>query len=257
MIPSRTPDRLSADQRLLDGGMRPEQPRPYVAALVHILTDHLADARRRHDLGPTLSFLRDNLARSQRVLRDVPIACGEGCWFCCTRWVDVKGLEALAVARAARDTPHLLAALETAQADFGGKSFEARKTVPTPCPMLVEQRCSVYAERPLACRTAVSRDAATCRRSFLETNEPIPRPLVHNIVGRAYALALTVALHRAGLDHRAYEYTGALLRACRTNDAEPRWLDGEDIFAGVARSPGDLMASAETKAFVRELDRAA
>lgn len=256
MRPSRTPDRLCADHRLLAGGLRPEQPRQYVFALAHILTDLLGQARRDHDIVPTLTFLRDSLARSQRLLRDVPVACGDGCWFCCTRWVDVKGIEALGVARTVRGTPRLIAALEKAQAEFGGKSFEVRKTLPTPCSMLAEHRCSVYAERPLACRTAVSRDATTCRRSFLQTNEPIPRPLVHNIVGRAYTLALTVALHRAGLDHRAYEYTGALLRACRTTDAERRWLDGEDIFAGVPRSPGDLMASAETKAFVGELDRA-
>ena len=122
--------------------------------------------------------------------------------------------------------------------------------------MLVDHRCSVYEDRPIACRSAVSRSAETCRRSFLGTNELIPRSLVHNIVGRAYSLALTVALFRAGLDHRAYEYTGALLRACRTPDAAKRWLDGEDIFAGVARGPADALANPEAKAFIQELDRA-
>ena len=116
MFPSRNPDRRAADYRLLAGGMRPEHPRQYVIGLAHILTDLLAEARQSHDIAPTMAFLHDSMARSHRVLRDVPIACGEGCWFCCTRWVDVKGIEALHVAPTVLAAPHLLDALERAHA---------------------------------------------------------------------------------------------------------------------------------------------
>ncbi len=235
--------------------MRPEHPRPYVSALARVLTDHLLGARRTHDLRPTMVVLHRSIAQSQAGLAAARIDCSEGCWFCCTRWVDVKAPEALAIARSLRGQPARVVALVAANDDFGGKSFEQRKRTMAPCPMLADLRCSIYADRPVACRSAVSRDVAACERSYLHTDAPIPRPVVYNIVGRTHALALTAALFRAGLDHRAYELTGALRRACEAPDAEHRWLDGEDIFAGVARSPGDLLADPQAQAFLAELDR--
>jgi hypothetical protein len=201
-----------------------------------------------------MRFLHESLSNSQEGLQAARVACADGCWFCCSRWVDAKGLEVLHMARGLRDRPDRLAALKGGRAPFGALSYESRKFMFTPCPLLENDRCSIYADRPLTCRSAVSRDAAVCERSFLRSGEPIPRPVVYNIVGRAYALALTVALFRAGLDHRAYEFTGALLRACEERDAEHRWLDGEDIFSGVNRAPNDLLNNPQTQAFLKELD---
>lgn len=235
--------------------MRPEQPRPYVFALARVLTEYLLVARRSHDLAPTMAFLHRSIVRSQAALAAARIACTEGCWFCCSRWVDVKAPEALHIARSLRGRPELVAAVVAANEEFGGRSFEQRKRMVTPCPMLADLRCAIYADRPLACRSAVSRDAATCERSYLRTDEPMPRPVVYNIVSRAHSLALTAGLVRAGLDHHAYELTGVLRRACSEPDAERRWLDGEDLFAGIARGPGDLRADPQMKAFLEELDR--
>ncbi|MCB1489910.1 MAG: hypothetical protein KDJ88_20925, partial [Bauldia sp.] len=68
----------------------------------------------------------------------------------------------------------------------------------------------------------------------------------------AYSLALTGALWCAELDHRAYELTGGLEFAIATEDVERRWLDGEDVFAGQRRRPGDLLDEPGYKAIIDE-----
>jgi hypothetical protein len=56
-------------------------------------------------------------------------------------------------------------------------------------------------------------------------------------------MALAGALKRACLPHVSYEFIGALNKALDTQDCERRWLEGEDIFSDVQRSPVDVLAA--------------
>ena len=96
---------LSSDYRFVENGMRPEQPRPYVFSLTRILTDLLVRAKRDHDVAPVIHFVQDSLSRSQGALEAAKVACSDGCWFCCTRWVDAKVPEVLYIARGLRTRP--------------------------------------------------------------------------------------------------------------------------------------------------------
>jgi hypothetical protein len=107
----------------------------------------------------------------------------------------------------------------------------------TPCPLLNDHACSVYAARPIVCRSAVSADALACRRSYLElSGESIPVPTVWRTLGQAYAAALEGAVLHAGLVPTAREWNESLRLALTDATAEPRWLGGEDVFHALPRA---------------------
>jgi Fe-S-cluster containining protein len=118
--------------------------------------------------------------------------------------------------------------------------FDTRDQHPTPCPLLHDDVCSIYAFRPTACRLAASADAAICARAYHNlSNENIPMPMIYMSARANYAIAFAVALKHAQLPHRAYEFNAALARAMERKDAEQAWLGGEDVFSGVLQDPND------------------
>ena len=71
--------------------------------------------------------------------------------------------------------------------------------------------------------------------------EDVPTPMMY-VTGRAaYAMTLSAGLKHASLSYRAYEFNAALYRALTTDNAERRWLDGEDIFHGIHQDPQDVL----------------
>jgi Fe-S-cluster containining protein len=111
------------------------------------------------------------------------IYCGRGCSNCCTLNVATTFAEAQRLANHL-DTGqrHRIAArvtelLELLPQTPDLKSFlRAHRDRPTPCPLLdADGACSVYAQRPLACRALLStRDRAWCATDFA-TLHPLER----------------------------------------------------------------------------------
>ncbi|GAB4186635.1 MAG: hypothetical protein OHK0024_27000 [Thalassobaculales bacterium] len=100
-----------------------------------------------------------------------PLACRAGCAHCCRKVaIAVSAAEAAALAAHLRQTrpPEALAALaarfaEAARATAGLSPAE-RLSGHTPCPLLgADDRCTAYAFRPMACRSANSVSEAACR----------------------------------------------------------------------------------------------
>jgi Fe-S-cluster containining protein len=90
-------------------------------------------------------------------------ACQEGCSDCCAPRLSVLRVEADSVRRALADLPADLRARVAAQADEEG-----------PCPLLVDRRCAIYADRPVLCRShglVVRADAvvATCPLNYRQS----------------------------------------------------------------------------------------
>lgn len=99
------------------------------------------------------------------------------------------------------------------------------------CPLLVDNRCSVYEVRPLSCRAAVSLDADACRRAYAGEKVKINMPQSYFEALKTTSLLLLATMSAAGLDCRSYELNAALHIALSEPDAEQRWLNGENIFA--------------------------
>ena len=133
-------------------------------------------------------------------------------------------------------------------------SYEERLALVRPCPLLRDDACSLYAARPIACRTTASTDAAVCARAYrLLSDEDIPQPLIFLNQRAGYSLALAGALKHAGYPAGAYELNGALHAALARPDAEAAWLRGEDVFAGVRPDPaGDPFAEPAHMELYRE-----
>ena len=53
---------------------------------------------------------------------------------------------------------------------------------------------------------------------------------------------MAAGLRHESLPYHAYEFNAALTRALDTDNAEQRWLAGEDIFAGINPDPADVFA---------------
>ncbi len=75
------------------------------------------------------------------------VACGKGCSDCCRINISVTKLEAARVAKASGRTPiNLRQSIAHLANEFYGQ----------PCPFLVHEQCSIYQDRPFACRSHAS-----------------------------------------------------------------------------------------------------
>jgi hypothetical protein len=114
-----------------------------------------------------------------------------------------------------------------------GQRFESRD----PCALLLDDLCSVYPARPLACRAFASFSVEACRISFEGGSDDIHTLGATMMLRSACDQAMFAALRMAGLPDISYELNHAVAVALTTDDAERRWLAGESIFEAVAPDP--------------------
>ncbi len=111
-----------------------------------------------------------------------PLDCREACWYCCCHpQILVSVPELLRIVDLVRRTftEEQIAELKTrAQAytaQLQGRTLASlAKQTPIPCPLLVNERCSVYEARPLECRAYNSMDANACRKDYEDASSSIP-----------------------------------------------------------------------------------
>ncbi len=158
---------LAASETFLIEAARAEMariwPKPTLAALCEALDAvfRLADA--------TWNARR----ASVRYLLEAPAtACKAGCGWCCHQQVGISAPEAARIAVHLADLPAEQAAplkdkiRATAKAT-AGMGTRARARSKLPCPFLGDDgACSIYAVRPLRCRSLHSIDAAFCAACF-------------------------------------------------------------------------------------------
>lgn len=157
-------------------------------------------------------------------------ACRPGCFACCGYTVVCSVPEVLLVAteirrhRTAKERAMLLATLEAmAERERQGLRTEGG---PHLCPLLdTKGRCSVYAARPFPCRGFNSTNATVCGDPKQD------RPYVGEITTTAFFLSIAVRRHVPHALDVSVELCAALVIALRRDDAEARFMRGEDVFA--------------------------
>jgi Fe-S-cluster containining protein len=165
------------------------------------------------------------------------IACKSGCSYCCRALkVSVSLPEIFLLKFHVTSLPAAESvALRQRIADIYSRTLDnnaqERLLQHESCPLLVDNRCSVYEVRPLSCRAAVSLDADACRRAYAGEKVKINMPQRYFEALKTSSLLLLATMSAAGLDCRSYELNAALHIALSEPDAERRWLDGENIFA--------------------------
>lgn len=172
-----------------------------------------------------------------------PLACQEGCDWCCHKRVGTAAAEVLRIADFMRTTftPEQLQATRQRVEELQERRHQLREdrwlAVRQPCSLLVDHRCSVYEVRPLTCRGYNSSDARKCEQS-VQQREPVDVP-VHQVVQRLAVFALDglrAGQAECGLQADLLELNAALRICLDQPDAGHRWLAAEDVFA-TARMP--------------------
>jgi Fe-S-cluster containining protein len=158
-----------------------------------------------------------------------PIACREGCHWCCHLQVTATAAEVCLIAeRLRRDADPQV--LERIRARLPLKANASDDTTVS-CGLLTEAgSCGVYEVRPLACRGWTSRDAESCERSLHDEAEPPPTDLQLARECGAIGLGLVDALRSSGFSAGLVELNAALLIALDEPRALERWHAGEAVF---------------------------
>jgi Fe-S-cluster containining protein len=174
------------------------------------------------------------------------IACSAGCDYCCRSLrVGAGPIEIFTLARRLRQAhgsdaelqarlavlmlePAPRPSSEPAGAEAGAAAAHRRGA---PCPLLSGGLCLVYSSRPLACRGFVSADASIC--AAIDDERLVPSSTAHRLGAAAVMKDVMDALDSLGLAGRPVELTSGLALALGDDEAEKRWLRGEDVFAGL------------------------
>jgi Fe-S-cluster containining protein len=187
------------------------------------------------------------------------LACAKGCGACCYNWVGAMVPEVLLLAatvrNSARSQPGLIGRIVERTEVTAGRGRAERFGAKLPCPLLADNQCSFYRERPAVCRQTTSLDLAGCLDEFEGRGYggEIKVSSVYLAHARNSRVPLSAALRLTGLDTATYELSAALARALAHDETERRWLGGEDVMAGIERGPRDQAADDAIGAIEREL----
>ncbi len=189
----------------------------------------------------------DEISPAIEARRQPGFACAAGCAWCCHQQVSLTPAEAIAISAHVRatfspdDLSALKARLDTLDDRSRGLGVWARAKLKTACAFLVDNRCSIYAVRPLRCRGVISRDADHCRHVMEHPDDvfadrqrqtgPGPYPVEPARIMDAALTGLARASQEMGLGWDALELTAALRIALETPDIAERFVAGEPVFA--------------------------
>ncbi|MFT3776143.1 MAG: YkgJ family cysteine cluster protein [Minicystis sp.] len=168
-----------------------------------------------------------------------PVACQKGCAACCVSKVVVVAAEVIRIADHLRRTldPDALAALvarvRAADEQTRGLTRRERAIAAVPCPLLVDDACSVHEVRPLLCRGWTSLDVSACAQHFADpAHAPVPPAHAPSYeLASAVLAGLGRAAIDAGLDGSLLEFVAALRIALERENAAARWRARLPVFS--------------------------
>jgi len=175
------------------------------------------------------------------------LACEAGCLHCCYQYdIGTTPFEVLHIAAvilesysdAERD--QLQERLSAAESQKQQQPIEDWGLAKFPCPLLVDEQCSVYEIRPFVCRAMNSYDGDRCRmnRESPRNVSSVPVYSHQYDIAKFSRTGIQQGLSEVGLQNDILELVPALRIALTTPDALIRWLAGERVFdEAVSRLP--------------------
>jgi Fe-S-cluster containining protein len=215
-------------------GLRPGDPRSTEAHLRHTAT-LLRDRQAHSPCARAVTHVTTLFERSIPGPVRGAIACTSGCAWCCHQPVLVTAPEAFFLATRLRARAEIVTAMETFVSQVADRRADTPRVPWLRCPLLAaDNSCSIYAARPLACHGHVSMRVEACQTSYAQRDEgAIAGPPVYRDMRELCRMILLAAARVQGLPDTGYEMNAAVIQALNTDNAEKRWLRGEDIFAGI------------------------
>lgn len=185
--------------------------------------------------------------------------CASGCSFCCHQMVLSTPSEIFGIARNILDTKSVaeMAAIKerlTKRAPIP-LDVQSRHGADKPCPLLEDNRCSVYEHRPSLCRTMLSTSRSACETSLTSQEQRVPFIAEPVVISFLMQLGIDYALIKLrGLSTEKVELSRALLIALADFElAFQTWIDGKEAFpdchveTGSGPSNRDLAESAASQ----------
>lgn len=163
---------------------------------------------------------------------EAALACREGCEFCCIEpAISVTLIEVLRIADHIHATftedrvASLISRLDAPEplVEFGGLAR---------CPLLVDKRCSVYAVRPLVCRSSNSYDATACERATRagRKGQTVPVYQGHFSATQLLLDSLIKAIRASERETGLFDLRTALRAVLADPTLKPAWLAGKPAF---------------------------
>jgi len=166
-----------------------------------------------------------------------PIACKEGCYFCCCNQVELTPAEALSLGHFVeqyftdKKKKELIEALRRSVGLQEGKSKAEMVRIRPPCPLLKDRKCSAYPARPLVCRAMHSLDAKECESAYKKRDLTSPPYYAHrHDIYFSISQGLAAGCQAGDCQAAPLELSRALLDYFAQPRAAKRWLQGEKIF---------------------------
>lgn len=216
------------------------------ASELHALAYQLYNVQ--FEASPTRQRLEKTVAKLEsladqeidKVSERQPVACCAGCWFCCTQRVQASVPEILRVATYIQEnwTPDQIGELMTRIESYRSKlaareTNSAIRTFRQVCPLLLDQKCSVWSARPLVCRGYGSFNASDCeaRMKNPDNEPPIDAAWNQRYLADALQAGITDALASARRGPQECDLILGLHIALTVPDAGERFLRGDDVFS--------------------------
>ena len=237
-------------RRALDGGLPQPTSNDDALGIALALYDGLADTTVETRAGRLAEATQTMLDRTiARQTAGLAIDCRKGCAHCCRQRVTCTAPEIFRVAHWMRANAqrHGVPAHATLAADAAFATVDAAPGAnPSrrPCVMLLDEACSIYAGRPIPCRSLLSMSASACRMAMADpaTAEPVPLVTGAMDIAEVVRTLMLSAVAAHGLGDAGYDLAAGLGVALAAPGAEARWLAGEDVFAGLRRSERSSVA---------------
>jgi Fe-S-cluster containining protein len=226
-------------ESLLRTGLGARSAGDDITAVAAVLVDKLTDQKQRTRASDAADATHRLIEISSKADPGMPeVACRKGCGWCCHTYVAITAPEAFLLARAVREHAKRgeapsLEAVRAGIARLAGLGPDQRFGRKLPCPLLVDDVCSVHPSRPTVCRQVASFKVEPCIEEYEGKEGYMQVPQRYLAHATNAQIALLAALQASGLSTASYELSLALGVALDTPDAEARWLAGEDIFAGL------------------------
>jgi len=170
-----------------------------------------------------------------------PIACREGCSFCCFNQVEVTPLEALGIGHyvgqnfSTEERDALMARVNRSLGLKSGKSKKelARLRHQLPCPLLKGGSCAIYPVRPLVCRAMHTFDAGDCEQELLGGKLGPGEYYAHRYeFVWSISSGLQNGCREAGCQTGVLDLTRSLSDFFSRENPVERWISGEEVFGG-------------------------
>lgn len=176
------------------------------------------------------------------------VACRAGCAHCCSGLVDVQAHEVFLAADHIQtyfspdDLARVIEQSSAHRERIAAFGRQAGKRPPLPCALLRDNQCSIYADRPEACRAHHTSDAAVCAAHLADPAINIDAVYVPTLRARLFAVMLGIdeALEAEGFDDQSYDFGSALHEALTNSLCRVLWLRRKRAFPDscLADAPG-------------------